>query len=176
MPGFKEIFAAKIKALMEKKSSQQAAAALGIPEERYADYQALKTMADSGEFPKSVQDAASAIAAAAEIARAQKLPQSVLGGSKDLPWPPGEAFKTPLGYAPYLPRFKEVLASIFPPHPAAAKPPRAAPQVAANKPPVDPMAAMRAMAQTADIKGGATPIAQDVLATSQVPETDDPEP
>lgn len=168
MPSFKEIFAAKLAALEQSKQEHTAAAAAGVTPEQYADYQVLKEMAKTGRFPESVAEAAAALASAAGIARSRKLKPIILGGSKDLQWPPGEAFKTPLGYAPYLPRFKEVLAATFPPQANAA--PVVRPD---NKPAVDPMAAMRAMAKSADIKGASKPITSQVLATAAEPETDE---
>lgn len=177
--GFKAIFAAKMAALEQSKQEHAEARAAGVTPEQYADYQALKEMAKTGRYPESVAEAASALASAAGIARSRKLKPFILGGSKDLQWPPGEAFKTPLGYAPYLPRFKEVLAATFPqqqaavPAAVAAAKPVNAP---ANKPPADPLAALRAMAQGADIKGESKPIKpSEVLATSAVPETDEPD-
>lgn len=173
MPGFKEIFAAKLKQMAANRAAAAEAAQAGVPQEHLESYKSLKQMAATGRFPGDVQEAASLLAAAAEISRAQGHKPVTLGGTKDLPWPPGEAFKTPLGYAPYLPRWKEVLTQLFPQRATAA-----APKPAPVQPPdaQDPMAAMRAMAKSADIKGEAKPIATEALATSAVPETDEPEP
>ena len=78
---------------------------------------------------------------ASALARLQGIKPAVLPGSKDLQWPPTASMQDPMGMAPYLPRFREVLAMTFP---AGETKPKVK-EVVAVQPQGDPLAAMKQM-------------------------------
>ena len=123
----------------------QAARSAGLPADAAGDYELLSGYG-GGNVPKSVGEAAQALAAAQRLAQAQGLKPAALRGT-DLQWPPAETFTAPLGYAPYVPRLREVLEVTMPKRRGSrgsGSGPVAVPAEA-----VDPMAAMRAMTASA---------------------------
>jgi hypothetical protein len=104
-------------------------------------------MAQSGALPRTMPEALSAITAAARIAQAQGIKPTTIPGT-DLSWPPAQAFDNPMGYAPYLTKFKEILAlSTAPkPQPTPAKKEKEAPAAPVpESAPQDPLAGIRKM-------------------------------
>ena len=147
MPSFAEIFAQKMRELDAAHKAAKDASGAQIPKELQEDYAALKTMAQSKALPKSMQEAAGALASAAQIARAQGVKASAIPGT-DLQWPPSEAFNGPMGYAPYLPKFQQVLAMTFP-APKADKPRATKAVTETPKVAGDPLAEMKSMVKEA---------------------------
>jgi len=180
MPSIRELLAAKVKQMEAHIAADKAAKQAGVPADMLEDYLALQDMARSGAVPKDIPQAAAALAAAAKIARHRGVKPGVVPGTTDLQWPPTQSFEGPIGYAPYLTRFKQVLGMTFPQAPAAAPAQAPAAQAARQQPanPSDPLAALREMAANAAAQASKRtsdkPLAEQVALAEPEPADDEP--
>lgn len=179
----KDVLAAKVAEMRAHAEQERAAKTAGVPAELYQAYQDLQHMYQSGDTPKSMPEAADILKKAAAIARHRGQKPVAIPGSTDLQWPPGGDFGTTLGYAPYMSRWKQILALTFPQKPGGSQQPAAKPEPQGLNAPAsgrDPLAALREMAANAAAQAGkrATdrPLAEEVALVEPERSADDEEP